>query len=256
MEKIIVRIYQYNDYNGMSRQVANIISAQVIMKPDSVLGLATGATPIGAYRQLIDWYNKGDISFSQVRTFNLDEYVNLELNHEQSYRNFMKRHFFDFVNIQEENINIPDGRSKDILDECTRYEKKIADLGGIDIQLLGIGHNGHIGFNEPEFAFELGTHVVTLSESTRQANSINFNNDIAQVPEFAITMGVKNIMHARKIVIAASGEDKADIIFKAFKGPVMPNVPASILQMHPDVILVGDEGALYKLIESGEKLTQ
>ncbi len=249
-----MKIYLTEDYNAMSRKVANILSAQVIFNPNCTLGLATGSTPIGTYKQLIEWFNKGDLSFSNVKSINLDEYVGLKETHDQSYRYFMDEHFFNHINIDKSNTNVPNGLAENPLDECKRYDNLIHDLGGIDMQLLGIGHNGHIGFNEPDVAFEIGTHVVDLAQKTVEANARFFNNDLEKVPKQAITMGIKNIMHARKIVIAVSGEDKADIINQAFTGKVMPEIQASILQMHPDVTIVGDKAALNKLIKSGIKI--
>ncbi len=248
-----MRVYQCKDYDGMSRTAANIISAQVIFKPDCVLGLATGSTPMGAYKQLIKWYNKGDLSFSQVRSVNLDEYVGLSPDHEQSYKYFMENNFFKHVNIKPENTFLPNGLAEDISLECEKYNAKIKELG-VDMQLLGMGHNGHVGFNEPGVAFELGTHEVVLAPSTIEANARFFDGDLTKVPKSALTMGIKNIMHAKKILLTISGEDKSDIVLKAFRGPVMPELPASILQLHPDVTLVGDEAALHKLVEAGEKV--
>lgn len=245
-----MRIYQAADYKSMSRRTANIISAHVILKPDCVLGLATGSTPVGAYQQLVEWYNKGDLSFAETRSVNLDEYRGLSPHHEQSYRYFMQTNLFDHIDIKPENTHVPNGLAFDADAECARYNQIIRDLGGIDLQLLGLGHNGHIGFNEPEHAFELETHVVDLTESTIDANKRFFASE-AEVPRQALTMGIKNIMQARKILVAVSGEDKADIVLRAFAGPVAPDVPASILQMHPDVTLVGDKAALHKLVEAG-----
>ena len=227
----------------MSRRAANILSAQVILKPDSVLGLATGSTPVGMYRQLVNWYEKGDIDFSQVHTVNLDEYLGLAPDHDQSYRYFMQQNLFDHINVRPENTNVPNGLASDPEAECRRYNEVIAGLGGIDLQVLGMGHNGHIGFNEPEEAFELETHVVDLTENTIQANARFFASK-DEVPRRAITMGIKAIMQARHILVVVSGEDKAEIVRRAFAGPVTPLVPASILQMHPHLSLVGDEAAL------------
>ncbi len=246
-----MRVYQSDDYLTMSRKAANIISAQVIVKPDCVLGLATGSTPIGAYKQLISWNKKGDLSFFGVRTVNLDEYVGLSSQHPQSYRYFMEQNLFNEVNIKPENTFLPNGLAENLDAECERYDSNISNLGGIDLQLLGIGHNGHVGFNEPGGAFELGTHCVELTEVTRDANSRFFENDINKVPTHALSMGIKNIMHARRILLVISGEEKADILCRAFKGPVCPEVPASILQMHPEVSIVGDKAALKKLIDAG-----
>ncbi len=238
-----MRIYVTEDYNAMSRRVANILSAQVILKPDCVLGLATGSTPVGAYKQLVEWYKKGDLDFSQVRSINLDEYVGLAPTHDQSYRYFMQSNLFDHVNIVPANTNVPNGLAEDAAEECRRYNEVIHTLGPIDLQLLGMGHNGHIGFNEPSDVFELETHVVNLTETTIQANA-RFFASADEVPRQAMTMGIQTIMQAKKVLVAVSGKDKAEIVKKAFTGPVTPNVPASILQMHPDVILVGDKAAL------------
>ena len=238
-----MKIYRAENYDAMSRRAANILSAQVILKPDSVLGLATGSTPVGMYRQLVNWYEKGDIDFSQVHTVNLDEYLGLAPDHDQSYRYFMQQNLFDHINVRPENTNVPNGLASDPEAECRRYDQVIAGLGGIDLQVLGMGHNGHIGFNEPEEAFELETHVVDLTENTIQANARFFASK-DEVPRRAITMGIKSIMQARHILVVVSGEDKAEIVRRAFAGPVTPLVPASILQLHPHLSLVGDEAAL------------
>ena len=227
----------------MSRKAANIISAQVIMKPNCTLGLATGSTPLGIYDQLTEWYKKGDLDFSTVHSVNLDEYRGLPKENDQSYYYFMHKNLFDRVNIRSENTNVPNGMEPDAEKECRRYEKLIADLGGIDLQLLGLGHNGHIGFNEPGEAFEKETHCVDLQERTIEANK-RFFDSADEVPRQAYTMGIKTIMQAKKILVAVSGEDKAEIVKKAFFGPVTPTVPASILQMHNDVTVVADEAAL------------
>lgn len=224
-------------YKDLSRKAANVISAQVILKPNSILGLATGSTPIGTYEQLIDWYQKGDIDFSKVTSVNLDEYCGLSPENPQSYRYFMNQHFFHHININPLNTNVPNGLAENPDDECTRYEKLIADLGGIDLQLLGIGHNGHIGFNEPDNSFEKTTHIVELDETTRKANA-RFFETLEEVPEKAITMGIKSIMQSKKILLIANGPDKQDIIQKALFGPVTPEIPASILQFHPDLTVV------------------
>ena len=236
-------IYRAKDYKDMSRKAANIISAQVIMKPNCTLGLATGSTPLGIYDQLTEWYKKGDLDFSAVHSVNLDEYRGLPKENDQSYYYFMHKNLFDRVNIRSENTNVPNGMEPDAEKECRRYEKLIADLGGIDLQLLGLGHNGHIGFNEPGEAFEKETHCVDLQERTIEANK-RFFESADEVPRQAYTMGIKTIMQAKKILVAVSGEDKAEIVKKAFFGPVTPAVPASILQMHNDVTVVADEAAL------------
>ena len=241
-----MKIIRAKDYNDMSRKAANIISAQVIMKPDCVLGLATGGSPEGIYKQLIEWNNKGDIDFSEVTTINLDEYRGLPRESEQSYWYFMHDRFFNHVNVRPQKINVPDGTNLNAEKECARYDQVILSNGGIDLQLLGIGVDGHIGFNEPGAAFELGTHCVDLDESTIEANKRYFEKK-EDVPRQAYTMGIKTIMQAKKVLMVVSGKNKADIVKAAFFGPVTPQVPASILQMHPDFTLVGDEDALSKI---------
>lgn len=241
-----MRIYKGQDYADMSRKAANIISAQVIMKPDCVLGLATGSTPIGLYQQLVAWYEKGDLDFSEVRTVNLDEYKGLSRENDQSYYYFMHHNLFDHVNLPAENSHLPNGMEPDSDRECRRYSELIRSMGGVDLQLLGIGHNGHIGFNEPGDAFDNDVHCVNLTQSTIEANK-RFFASADDVPKQAYTMGIKTIMQAKKILIVASGEDKADIVRDAFFGPITPKVPASVLQLHNDVTLVADEAALGKI---------
>ncbi len=238
-----MKIIKASDYQSMCRKAANILSAQVILFPNSVLGLATGSTPIGVYQQLVEWYNKGDIDFSKVRTVNLDEYRGLSTSHDQSYRYYMNSHFFDLVNIVKENTNMPNGLAEDTKTECMRYDALINSMGGIDLQLLGIGHNGHIGFNEPDEAFDKMTHCVKLNERTLEANA-RFFNSADEVPKYAYTMGIKAIMQAKKILLVVNGAEKADILREALMGPVTPRVPGSILQLHPDVTVVADEKAL------------
>lgn len=230
----------------MSRKAANIISAQIITKPDCVLGLATGSSPIGTYDQLVEWYEKGDLDFSKVSSVNLDEYRGLDHSHDQSYYYFMHEHLFDRVNIDPANTNVPDGTEPDAEKECRRYEELIASYGGVDLQLLGLGHNGHIGFNEPAPVFDKATHCVDLTESTIEANK-RFFASADDVPKQAYTMGIGTIMKAKKILVVVSGADKADIVAKAFYGDVTPEVPASVLQFHPDVTVVVDEAAASKL---------
>ena len=241
-----MRIYKGKDYADMSRKAANIISAQVIMKPDCVLGLATGSTPIGLYQQLVAWYEKGDLDFSEVRTVNLDEYKGLSRENDQSYYYFMHHNLFDHVNLPAENSHLPNGMELDSDKECRRYSELIRSMGGVDLQLLGIGHNGHIGFNEPGDAFDNDVHCVNMTQSTIEANK-RFFASADDVPKQAYTMGIKTIMQAKKILIVASGEDKADIVRDAFFGPITPKVPASVLQLHNDVTLVADEAALSKI---------
>lgn len=241
-----MKIYVGEDYKGMSRKAANILSAQIILKPDSVIGLATGSTPIGTYDQMVIWYNKGDLDFSEIKTVNLDEYKGLSGDNTQSYRYFMNKQFFNRINIKKENTYVPNGLEADGKKACEEYNRIIYNLGGIDMQLLGLGHNGHIGFNEPGEAFEKETHCINLTKSTIEANKRFFERE-EDVPKQAYTMGIKTIMQAKKIVVVVSGEDKADIVKKAFIGPVTPEVPASVLQLHNDVTLVGDKAALSKM---------
>ena len=238
-----MRLIRARDYQDAGRKVANIISAQVILKPDCVLGLATGSSPVGAYQQLIKWCDKGDVDFSQTKTVNLDEYVGLAADHDQSYSYFMHQNFFDHINIDPNNTNLPNGLELDAAKECARYDKVIANLGGVDLQLLGIGANGHIGFNEPADQFSTGTNRVDLTASTISANSRFFENE-NMVPRQAYTMGMLAIMQAKRIVMIATGANKAQAVYDAFCGPVTPQMPASILQLHPDFVLVADEDAL------------
>lgn len=240
-----MRIYKASDYNDLSRKAANVISAQVIMKPDCVLGLATGSSPIGTYQQLIEWYKKGDLDFSEVKSVNLDEYKGLTKDNDQSYYYFMYNNFFKDINIDLANTNVPDGTEPDSEKECARYNKVIESVGGIDLQLLGLGYNGHIGFNEPASEFTKLTHCVDLTESTIEANKRFFAN-VDDVPRQAYTMGIQTIMQAKKVLLIVSGEGKAQILHDALYGPVTPQVPASILQLHPDVVVVADEAALSK----------
>lgn len=237
-----MKLIKAKDYKEMSRKAASIFAAQITLKPDSVLGLATGSTPLGTYAQLIEWYNNGDLDFSQVKTVNLDEYVGLDGNNGQSYRYFMNDKLFNHINIDKANTHVPNGKAVDKQAECERYEKLIKDLGGIDIQLLGIGNNGHIGFNEPNEYFDKCTHEVQLTESTIQANA-RFFASMDDVPKTAISMGIQTIMQAKKIVLIANGPKKADIIYETCFGPITPAVPASVLQLHPDVTVIVDEEA-------------
>ncbi len=232
-----MRIIHTENYYQLSRQAANIISAQVIAKPSSVLGLATGSSPIGTYKQLIEWYEKGDIDFSKVTTVNLDEYCGLTPDNDQSYRYFMNTNLFNKINIDKTKTNVPSGIAEDMQAECERYDSLIEELGGIDLQLLGIGLDGHIGFNEPDDVFVAPTHIVELDPSTIEANS-RFFSSADEVPKKAITMGMKAILNAKKILLIASGKDKQDILKKALYGPITPLVPASILQLHPDLTVI------------------
>lgn len=239
-------ICKAKNYTDMSRKAANIISAQVIMKPDCVLGLATGSSPKGTYEQLIDWYKKGDLDFSKVTSVNLDEYRGLSPEHEQSYRYFMNTNFFDHINIDKSRTFIPDGLTSDVEKFCKDYDRLIEELGGVDLQLLGLGRNGHIGFNEPSNVFARDTHCVDLTPSTIDANKRFFDSE-KDVPRQALTMGIRNIMMAKKIVVVVSGEDKAEALKEAVYGPITPELPGSILQLHRDVVVIADEEALSKM---------
>ena len=238
-----MKIIRTKDYRDMSRKAANIISAQMILKDDSVLGLATGSTPIGTYDQLVDWYKKGDLDFSKITTVNLDEYKGLPKENDQSYWYFMNKNLFSRVNIRPDYHFLPDGTNLDSENECKRYEKLIDSLGGIDLQLLGLGHNGHIGFNEPCDSFPQDVHVVDLTESTIEANK-RFFTSADDVPKQAYTMGVGTILRAKMILLVVSGKDKAEALDAVVNGPITPQVPGSVLRLHPNVIIVADEDAL------------
>ena len=243
-----MKIYCGETYKEMSEKAASIIASQVTLKPDCVLGLATGSTPIGTYKKLVEWYEEGILDFSNVTSVNLDEYRGLSGDNDQSYRYFMNTNLFKHVNINKEHTYVPNGLEADSKKACADYDAIIESVGGIDLQLLGLGHNGHIGFNEPADEFVKTTQCVDLTASTIEANKRFFEKE-EDVPRQAYTMGIQTIMSAKKVLVVVSGEDKADIVAKAFAGPVTPQVPASILQMHPDVTVVGDKAALSKLLK-------
>ncbi len=229
-----------DSYEKLSRKAANIIAAEIISKPNAVIGLATGSSPLGTYARLIEMYKDGDLDFSQVTSVNLDEYVGLTGENDQSYRYFMDNNLFKHVNIDPAKTFVPNGCAADLAKEGAEYDQRIADFGGIDIQLLGIGVDGHIGFNEPDDCFTAETHRVTLDQSTIEANARFFANE-DEVPKEAITMGMLSIMQAKKVLLVANGKNKYDILKKAFYGPITPAVPASILQLHPDVTVIYTE---------------
>ena len=248
-----MRILVCKNYEEMSKKAAQMILSQVTLNPNSVLGLATGSTPVGMYNELDNMYKNNLIDFSDVVTFNLDEYYQLPISNNQSYHYFMHKHLFNHVNIKKENINIPNGMVDDVESECKRYDNLIKNSGGIDIQVLGIGHNAHIGFNEPSMSFEVGTNLVDLKESTIEANA-RFFEKIEDVPKKAITMGIGSIFKAKKIMLLACGEGKAEAIYNTVYGKVTPEVPSSILQFHDDVILILDKEAASKLSPRDYKL--
>ncbi len=237
-----MRIIIVKDYEELSKRAANILASQIILKPSSVIGLATGSTPIGTYQELVRLYKSGNIDFSEVVTFNLDEYYGLDRYDKQSYYFFMNKYLFSHINIDRKNVHIPDGKAENIYIACKTYEKKIKKAGGIDIQLLGIGRNGHIGFNEPDMKFEALTHLVNLDEDTIKANS-RFFNSIEEVPKQAISMGIKTIMNSKKILLLAYGAQKNETIYNMVNGRITPELPASVLQLHPDVTVILDKGA-------------
>lgn len=245
-----MRIIRTENYEELSRRAADQIAAQILVKPDCVLGLATGSTPEGTYRELVARYETGILDFSQVSSVNLDEYKGLSGDNDQSYRYFMNHHLFDHVNIDKTRTHVPNGLEPDSDKACADYDAQIRAMGGVDLQLLGIGGNGHIGFNEPCEEFIVGTHCVDLAQSTIEANA-RFFASIDEVPKKAYTMGIGNIMAAKKILLLASGKGKAQAIYDTCFGPVTPHVPASVLQLHPDVVIIADEDALSLAKEKG-----
>lgn len=237
-----MRIIVVKDYKELSKRAANILASQIILKPNSVLGLATGSTPVRTYQELVSLYRDGNIDFSEVVTFNLDEYYGLDRCDKQSYYFFMNKYLFSHINIKSKNIHIPNGKAENVHVECEAYEQEINKEGGIDVQLLGIGRNGHIGFNEPDIKFEALTHLVTLDDDTINANS-RFFDSIEAVPKQAISMGIKTIMHSKKILLLACGAEKRQTIYNMINGKITPELPASVLQLHPDVTVILDEEA-------------
>ena len=242
-----MNIYIANDYDEMSKKGAEVIAGIVKEKETPILGLATGGTPIGMYKELIRMNKEGDVDFSKTNTFNLDEYYPINKESPQSYYYFMKENLFNHINIDEENTNIPDGMASDIDKESKEYDEKLRKIGGVDIQVLGIGSNGHIGFNEPSDVFEPETHKVALDKQTIEDNA-RFFSSINEVPTEAITMGIGSIMTAKKILLLASGKNKATVIKEMILGKVTPRIPASILQFHPDVIVILDKDAASELL--------
>lgn len=255
-----MRVIIEKDYDLMSKRAAKIISEQIREKPDSVLGLATGSTPIGTYKELIRMHKEEGLDFSRVTTFNLDEYYPLSPIHPQSYHYFMQKEFFDHINVDPEKIYIPDGLVKDIKAFCQWYEEEINNAGGIDIQLLGIGGDGHIGFNEPGSSLGSRTRIKTLNEQTIKDNARFFKKE-ENVPKYAITMGVGTIMESKRCLLLASESNKAEVLARAIEGPITAQITASILQMHKDLIVISDEEASSNLknkkyYQHIEKLTE
>ncbi|ERK32485.1 glucosamine-6-phosphate deaminase [Clostridium intestinale] len=241
-----MKLLVVKNYDEMSKVAAKELAEVISKKPESILGLATGGTPVGMYKELIDMHKNEELDFSKVTTVNLDEYVGLSGEHDQSYRYFMDSNLFNHVNIRKEYTYVPNGLAEDMHQECVNYDKRIEELGGIDVQVLGIGSNGHIGFNEPSDTLSLGTHVTDLAESTIEANSRYFASK-EEVPTKALTMGLGAIMKAKKILLMVSGESKAEIMDKVVNGKITTQVPASFLQMHKDVVLIIDEDAARKI---------
>lgn len=248
-----MRIIEAKDYIDMSKKAADLIAAKILLKPNCILGLATGSTPIGTYQHLIQKYEQGILDFSQVRSINLDEYQGLSGDHPQSYRYFMDTNFFNHINIDPENTAVPNGLLKDSTIACKQYNDLLSAIGTRDIQLLGIGTNGHIGFNEPSDEFKKDVHCVQLTDSTIQANS-RFFPSVTDVPTSAYTMGIGNIMNSDTILLLASGKAKAQAIFDSLFGAITPQVQGSILQLHRDVIVIADQEALAIVKEKRELL--
>ncbi|PKM77162.1 MAG: glucosamine-6-phosphate deaminase [Firmicutes bacterium HGW-Firmicutes-15] len=237
-----MRIIMAENFEEMSKKAAAIVRSQIILKPDCVLGLATGDTPMGMYQELIKMYENQEVDFSEITIFNLDEYCSLNRENAQSYYYYMHHNFLKYVNVKEENTHIPNGIALDIDEECRNYEGQIKNKGGIDLQVLGIGANGHIGFNEPDINFEAETHLVKLDKMTIEANSRFFSSK-DKVPTMAISMGIKTIMQSRMLILLANGEPKADAIYKTIKGKICPEIPASIIQLHPNATMVIEKNA-------------
>ena len=237
-----MNIIVVKDYNEMSYQAAQLITEQITKKRNTVLGLATGSTPEGMYKELINLNQEDKVDFSEVITFNLDEYYGLSPEHPQSYCFFMWTKFFKHINIKKENIHLLNGITENVNKECKQYEDLIKKSGRIDLQVLGIGDNGHIGFNEPDISLNTQTHLVNLTTKTIQANSRFFNN-VQEIPKQAITMGIGTIMRARKIILLANGKRKARVIERTINSPITTKVPASVLQLHNDVTIMVDQEA-------------
>jgi len=237
-----MKIIITKNYEELSKVAANEMAEIIKSNPKAILGLATGGSPIGMYKELIRMNKEGEIDFSTITTVNLDEYIGLSGEHTQSYRYFMNENLFNHINIDKKNTYVPNGLAENIEEECKNYDAKIADLGGTDVQLLGIGNNGHIAFNEPNQELVAGTHLTRLTEDTIKANA-RFFDSIDEVPKTALTMGLGGIMKSKKIIVIASGEGKAEAVKAMVSGKISTNMPASMLQMHRDVVVIIDEAA-------------
>ena len=233
-----MRIILCSSYEEISNKAAELVASQIMLKPNCVLGLATGSSPIGMYKKLTEM----NLDFSEVTTFNLDEYYPISRDNVQSYYYFMNEHFYSKVNLKPENIHIPNGQTDDVEAECSAYDALIEQSGGIDLQILGIGQNGHIGFNEPDSSLNSATHLTGLSKSTIEANARFFDNE-ADVPKYALTMGMSTILKARKIVLLASGKSKHKALSELFDNSINTSVPATMLKIHPDVVVICDKEA-------------
>ncbi|MFI3115914.1 MAG: glucosamine-6-phosphate deaminase [Clostridia bacterium] len=243
-----MKIILAKNYEDLSKKSAEIIVSQVKEKENSVLGLATGSTPIGMYKEIVKMHKNGQVSFGKVSTVNLDEYRGVDKENNQSYYYYMKEQIFKFIDINTKNTYIPNGMNENSDQECENYEKIIENLGGIDLQILGIGHNGHIGFNEPAEEFSEKTYCVELDERTIQANA-RFFDSIEDVPKEAYTMGIGTIMSSKKILLLVSGQSKADILYETVLGKTTPKIPSTILHEHENVTIIADEDALSKILK-------
>lgn len=237
-----MKVIVTKNYEELSKVAANEMAEVIKNKPNAILGLATGGSPVGMYKELIRMNKEGEVDFSKITTVNLDEYVGLSGDHDQSYRYFMNDNLFNHINIDKSKTFVPNGLAEDIETECKNYDDKIANLGGTDVQLLGIGNNGHIAFNEPDKFLVAGTHLTGLTQSTIEANA-RFFDSIDDVPKTALTMGLGGIMKAKKIIVIASGEGKAEAVKEMLSGKITTDMPASMLQMHRDVVVIIDEAA-------------
>lgn len=237
-----MNILKFHSDEDLAQAGANLVVSLLQSKPKAVLGLATGSSPVGVYEKLVEMYRKGLVSFSKASSFNLDEYVGLPADHPQSYRSFMNQHLFDHIDIDMAATHVPDGNAADLAAECAAYDQMLEDQGPVDLQILGIGSNGHIGFNEPDASLSGGTHVVDLLPGTREANA-RFFDKLEDVPNQAVTMGIGGILKAKQILLLVRGEAKAEAVRQAIEGPITTQCPASLLQSHPNVVVLLDEGA-------------